>query len=191
MLGPAAKFSCSNLCLSGDCRSSTPLERASVLFVFVLIYLVCVFMEFWVWFVSMVWLLWIWRVIQSLMAVKDVVVCHLFRFVLASIGGHPFRFSLRFDSFMSQSAVSCESSYGVTLTKLVFMDLLYQGCIFSFFIVSASCCFRFLGRLFGGRSLWVVLPPPKFRLSDKVFLVMLLETDVSAKSSFSIIDLNG
>ncbi|KAH0872907.1 LOW QUALITY PROTEIN: hypothetical protein HID58_070269 [Brassica napus] len=33
--------------------------------------------------------------------------------------------SLRFDSFMSRSAVSCVSSYGVTLTKLVFVDLLY------------------------------------------------------------------
>ncbi|KAH0891330.1 hypothetical protein HID58_053759, partial [Brassica napus] len=71
--------------------------------------------------------------------VKDVVVCHLFRFLLASIGGHPFRFSLRFDSFMSQSAVSCEFSYGVTLTKLVFVDLLYPE-IHHLELDFGSCC---------------------------------------------------
>ena len=87
------------------------------------------------------------RVIQSLMAVKDVVVCHLFRFVLASIGGHPFRLSLRFDSFMSRSAVSCESSYGVTLTKLVFVDFLYPGCIFSFFICLGLLLLSFFGEI--------------------------------------------
>lgn len=41
----------------------------------------CVFSwSSWVWLASMVWLLWIWRVIQSSMDVKDVVTCHLFRF---------------------------------------------------------------------------------------------------------------